>query len=259
MSAGAVASSAIVRSKPFSTAPLHYAATHVLGAKCTASYVNASQALDQLVETQRGRQQLQAMFTGYASAEALSEDPATWYEFMSDMAGFIAYSCGYNYPIVGAYPWKLPAFAMCDVMTAAPVKLDAFVSLTRQTCNYRQHLRHPMGCSGDLLPRRFFYQMCTELGFAGLLYDNTTGLFSPRLNESAFIAHCQRQFPNISPPNGSWIENYITDADLKGSSNLIFSSGGYDPDFPLQPTVNITDTVTAIVVPHAGHGDILVP
>ena len=39
----------------------------------------------------------------------------------------------------------------------------------------------------------------------------------------------------------------------------IFSSGGYDLDFPLQPTVNITDTVTAIVVPHAGHGDILVP
>ena len=81
----------------------------------------------------------------------------------------------------------------------------------------------------------------------------------PRLTAEAFVAHCQRQFPNIAPPNGTWSESYITEADLKGSSNLIFSSGGYDPDFPLQPTSNMSDTVTAIVVPKAGHGDILVP
>jgi hypothetical protein len=259
MSAGAVASSAIAHSEPFSTAPMHYAATHVLGSECTTAYVNASRQMDSMVETQAGRARLRSLFSGYSSAAALSDDPASWYEFMSDMAGFLAYSCGYNYAVVGAYPWKFPAFAMCDLMTAASDKLDAFVSLTDQVCKYRQQMPYPMACSGDLLPRRFFYQMCTELGYAGLLYDNQTGFFSPRLTAEAFVAHCQRQFPNIAPPNGTWSESYITEADLKGSSNLIFSSGGYDPDFPLQPTSNISDTVTAIVVPKAGHGDILVP
>ena len=32
-----------------------------------------------------------------------------------------------------------------------------------------------------------------------------------------------------------------------------------DPDYQLQPTTNLSDTVTAIMVAEAGHGDILVP
>ena len=32
-----------------------------------------------------------------------------------------------------------------------------------------------------------------------------------------------------------------------------------DPDYLLQPTTNLSDTVTAIMVAAAGHGDILVP
>ena len=32
-----------------------------------------------------------------------------------------------------------------------------------------------------------------------------------------------------------------------------------DPDYLLQPTTNLSDTVTTIMVPQAGHGDILVP
>jgi pimeloyl-ACP methyl ester carboxylesterase len=100
MSAGAVASSTIITTPLFSTSPMAYTATNVLGPQCTDAYISAGRKLDEMVETVAGRATLTTRLVGYASAAALSADQTSWYDFMSDMAAFIESAAGYNYPVV---------------------------------------------------------------------------------------------------------------------------------------------------------------
>ena len=54
-----------------------------------------------------------------------------------------------------------------------PAVLEAFISLTSATCTFRTE--RGRDCTGNILPKRFFWQMCTQLSWAGQLYDNATG------------------------------------------------------------------------------------
>eukprot|EP01047_Picozoa_sp_COSAG01_P049521 COSAG01_NODE_4917_length_4624_cov_13.942320_1_plen_542_part_00 len=111
--------------------------------------------------------------------------------------------------------------------TGSSATMDAFVDLTTATCNFRRS--RGRACSGNVLPKRFFWQMCTQLSWAGSLYDSATGFFSPRITAQAFVAHCHRQFPGVVDPagfNSSWILSYATASDFAASSNLIISGGG---------------------------------
>ena len=113
----------------------------------------------------------------------------------------------------------------CSTGNAATA-FEAFVSLTSATCNFRSSRGRQ--CSGNILPQRFFWQMCTQLSWAGSLYDNHTDFFSPRVTAEAFIAHCHREFPGVEPGgfNQSWIQHYATLDDLRSATNLIISGGG---------------------------------
>nr|XP_048697125.1 lysosomal Pro-X carboxypeptidase isoform X2 [Caretta caretta] len=146
--------------------------------------------------------------------------------------------------------WLSSAFHLCsplkskqDVAVLKAWLSETWVNLAMVNYPYKADFLQPLPA--------WPIQACTEMVMP-MCTDGVNDMFEPRKwNFHVFSEECFKLWK--VKPRPSWIPSVYGGKNISSHSNIIFSNGGLDPWSGGGVTRNITDSLTAIVIPEGAH------
>ncbi|EGD74214.1 hypothetical protein PTSG_06225 [Salpingoeca rosetta] len=272
---GAIAASAPILAFPGMTPPFDSNgywqvvtrdATPAAGAApaCENNMRNAWKELFSRGKTESGRKSLSTLFR--TCSPVTSEDD-TWRLAMFLLLSIDTLAMGnYPYPsnyLTGGGP-KLPAYpvvAACKPLAKKDLKGDALLSALRDGAAVYANATQDLTCF-DIPDQKHVeqdgiwdYQWCTELMPQETYFslNGTTDMFWAQPQDMAFVRdHCRTKYGIV--PREDWMAvKYGGLNALPAASNIVFSNGLLDPWSSGGVKHNISDSITAIILPHGAH------